>query len=72
MELFPMILIILTAGPILASCVLAFIGGVGLHMLPAFFDPEFYTDMFEYILSMDPGEMIEFVKEAMRLHWEMY
>ena len=72
MELFPMILIVLTAGPILALCVLAFFGGVGLHMLPSFFDPEFYADLFEYISTMDYGEMLEFAKEAIRLHWEMY
>lgn len=72
MELFPMILIVLTAGPILALCVLMFTGGVGLHMLPAFFDPEFYADLFDYISSMDWGEMLEFLKEAIRLHWEMY
>ena len=72
MDLFPMILIVLTAGPILALCVLLFFGGVGLHMLPSFFDPEFYADLFEYVSTMDYGEMLEILKEYLRMTMEMY
>jgi len=72
MNLFSIILIVATAGPIFVICFLAAVVGMGLYALPSFFDPEFYADLSEYILSMDLGEMLEFAKEAIRAHIEMY
>lgn len=71
MELFPIILVF-TAGPIFALCVLVFFGGIGLHMLPSFFDPEFYADLLDYISTMDFGEMLEIMKEYLSMTMEMY
>lgn len=71
MDLFPIILVI-TAGPIFVLCFLVAVAGMGLNALPSFFDPEFYAEMFEYISNIDPEEMFELLKEAIRLHMEMY
>lgn len=72
MNLLGTIVIVVTAGPIFVLCFLIAVVGMGLHALPSFFDPEFYAEMFEYISSLDLGELLEFAKEAIRVHMEMY
>lgn len=72
MNLFSTIFIVATAGPIFVVCFLVAVVGMGLYALPSFFDPEFYAEMFEYISSLDLGEMLEIIKEGIHLHWEMY
>jgi len=72
MNLLGSFVIIATAGPLFVIAFLITVAGLGLHALPSFFDPEFYAEMFEYILSLDPEELLETAKEAIRLHWEMY
>ncbi len=72
MNLLGTIIIVVTAGPMFVLCFLVAVIGMGLHALPSFFDPEFYEEIFEYILTLDYKELFEFAKEAIRAHMEMY
>ncbi len=71
-ELLFIILVVGAAGPVFVICFLVAVVGMGLYALPSFFDPEFYTEMFDYISSLDLGEMLELLKEYIYAHMEMY
>ena len=71
-ELFFILIIVGMAGPGFVVCFLLAVASMGFYVLPAFFDPEFYTDLFEYISSIDPGEMFELLKAYILAHMEMY
>lgn len=71
-ELFFILIVVGAAGPGFVFCFLLAVASMGIYALPAFFDPEFYTDLFEYIASIDLGEMFELLQEYMRAHMEMY
>ena len=59
----PMMLIMAVSLPLLIT-------EMGIEIIPALFDPDLYADLLSEISQRDFGEIIEIIKEAIRIHME--